>query len=59
MEGKPPWCPFEIYRMLYCMRQVWAKSVDPDQTAPLEEQSDQGLHFVAVSSTSFGHITLL
>ena len=28
-------------------RQVWAKSVDPDQTAPggvLVEQSDQGLH---------------
>ena len=30
------------------MIQVWAYSVDPDQTAPLvavwEEQSDQGLH---------------
>ena len=27
---------------------VWAKSADPDQTAPLEEQSDQGLHYLLV-----------
>ena len=25
-------------------RQVWANSADPDQTAPLEEQSDLGSH---------------
>ena len=39
-------------------RQVWANSVDPDQT---EEQSDQGLHCLplfAIPSASFGSITL-
>ena len=25
-------------------RYAWANSADPDQTAPREEQSDQGLH---------------
>ena len=29
-------------------RQVWANSVDPDKTAPLE-QSDQGLHCLSFS----------
>ena len=29
---------------LFSDRQVWANSVDLDQTAPKEEQSDQGLH---------------
>ena len=24
--------------------QLWANSANPDKTAPLEEQSDQGLH---------------
>ena len=30
-------------------RQAWANSVDPDQTALLEEQSDQGLHCLPFS----------
>ena len=34
-------------------RQVWANSVDPDQTAP-----HQGIHTLfAIPSTSFGHIS--
>ena len=40
---------YRIYRNApkFSDRQVWANSVDPDQTAPRsksEEQSDQGLH---------------
>ena len=35
-----------VYRNVskFSDRQVWANSADPDQTAPREEQSDQGLH---------------
>ena len=38
--------PLSIYRNFpkFSDRQVWANSADPDQTAPREEQSDQGLH---------------
>ena len=39
-------------------RYVWANSADPDQTAPLEEQSDQGLHCLLFNLHHFDQITL-
>ena len=35
-------------------RRVWAYSVDPDQTAPLEEESDHGLHGLLFCLYVFG-----
>ena len=35
--------------------QVWANSADPDQ---IEEQSDQGSTLFAITSASFGCITI-
>ena len=49
-------CKFELYRNApkFSDKQVWANSVDPDQTAPEGAASDQGI----IPSASFGCIAL-
>ena len=43
-----------ITAMVFSDRQVWARSVDPDWTASLKEQSDHGLHCLQFCRFVFG-----